>query len=124
MTSDPEVKQPEIDAIRARHEQAEDDDYRDNWVLRHGLKAHADRATLMRLLDAAREELREVREAAGPFVKLWEDLSFGNPYAPIDQMVWREGEADNGVYQITYGDFRRLAAALKAPPTRAQGESS
>jgi hypothetical protein len=51
----------ELEAIRARH-----------WVagqyvtlaLDAGQQAHADRATLLRLLDAAREELREVREAA------------------------------------------------------------
>jgi hypothetical protein len=63
-------------------------------------------------LDAARAELAEVREAAGPFSNLWQDISFRNPYATIDQMVWREGEADHGPYEITYGDLRRLAAAL------------
>ncbi len=110
----------ELEQIRARHEAdcGFESDGMDSAEWRAALtmlatRAHTDRATLLALLDAARAELAAVREAAGPFAKLWEDVSFGNPYAPIDQMVWREGEADHGRYQITYGDLRRLAAALK-----------
>ena len=60
----------ELEAIRARH-----------WVagqyvtlaLDAGQQAHTDRATLLRLLDAAREELREVREAALSALGLLDD---------------------------------------------------
>ena len=58
---------------------------------------HATIVTLLRLLDAAREDLREVREAAADVLET------------IDH----------------YGtSHHRLAAALKEPPTRTQGESS
>jgi hypothetical protein len=108
----------EVEAIRARHEADDDlsgDWQKSNYELIRELRA--DRATLLRLLDAAHAELAEVREAAGPFSNLWQDISFGNPYATIDQMVWREGEADHGPYEITYGDLRRLAAALAKDAT-------
>jgi len=68
---------------------------------------HATIATLLRLLDAAREELREVREAALSAWGLLDDPSC--PVTGLDET--RRARAI-------------LAAALKAPPTRAQGESS
>jgi hypothetical protein len=110
----------EVEAIRARHEaakQALDDEryYSGNvpavFPTNEGKRAHADRATLLRLLDAAREDLREVREAAGPWL-VWADIDDGRPdHMPVESIVHA-------------GAYRRLAAALKAPPTRAQGESS
>jgi hypothetical protein len=66
----------ELEAIRARHEAAkqalDDDRYYSSpngypppsFSHDSGKRAHADRATLLRFLDAAREELAEVREAA------------------------------------------------------------
>ena len=75
----------ELEAIRARHEQTGRGWAIGNWFTEDGEKAHADRATLLKehdrqqyaiqiknsqieeleeLLDAAREELREVKEAA------------------------------------------------------------
>jgi hypothetical protein len=109
----------ELDAIRARHE-AVSHDFPDSWMrpiyYEHivGPEAHTDRATLLRLLDAAREELREVREAAGVITgRKWVELLY--PELPDYKSV---------SVDITLGDLRRLAAALKAPPTRAQGESS
>jgi hypothetical protein len=45
----------ELEAIRARHEEAEQDNNSD-WAADHGARAHFDRETLLRLLDAAREE--------------------------------------------------------------------
>jgi alcohol dehydrogenase class IV len=58
----------ELEAIRARHGAANAPNGNITaiqWRLTYGGDAHADRATLLRLLDAAREELREVREALG-----------------------------------------------------------
>jgi hypothetical protein len=51
----------ELEAIRARHEAC---GHIDQWPDYDSFMAHADRATLLRLLDAAREELLEVKEAA------------------------------------------------------------
>jgi hypothetical protein len=106
----------EIDAIRARHEADSgfESDGMDSAEWRAALtmlatRAHADRATLLRLLDAAREELREVREAA------------------FDAGFMASGEGWNGEYpgdapQTDYYKEER-AKALSAL-TRAQGESS
>ena len=55
----------ELEAIRARHEAAESDGRFPwlpddlSWQEDYGQAAHRDRATLLRLLDAAREELAE-----------------------------------------------------------------
>jgi hypothetical protein len=122
----------ELEAIRARH-----------WVagqyvtlaLDAGQQAHADRATLLRLLDAAREELREVREAAGPVVIYADvfdrhvlDLSGkthdSTPVATVTKWGGENQDVQIPVAHLYIGDLRRLAAALQAPPTRAQGESS
>jgi hypothetical protein len=54
----------ELEAIRERHQEAEHDN-NSNWATDHGAQAHFDRETLLRLLDAAREELAEVKEALG-----------------------------------------------------------
>jgi hypothetical protein len=92
----------EIEAIRARHEEAEQDNNSD-WAADHGARAHFDRETLLRLLDAARAELRDVREAALSAWGLLDDPSC--PVTGLDET--RRARAI-------------LAAALKAPPTRAQ----
>ena len=64
----------ELEAIRARHEEAEQDN-NSNWAADHGARAHFDRETLLRLLDAAREDLREVKEAALSALGLLDDPS-------------------------------------------------
>ena len=92
----------ELEAIRARYEA---DPYDRS-------QAVADRATLLRLLDAAREELREVREAAQDFV----DLSLPRPL-PTTSLHYQAAHA-------TRLAILRAALAKDAPPTRAQGESS
>jgi hypothetical protein len=73
--------------------------------------AHADRATLLRLLDAAREELREVKAERSALRALCleaaEFYGYGGTF-PI-----------RGVMAM-----RLTGAALGALPTRAQGESS
>jgi hypothetical protein len=48
----------ELEAIRARHEACENEQSLD-WIDAHGPDAHADRATLLHLLDAARAALQE-----------------------------------------------------------------
>jgi predicted DNA-binding protein (UPF0251 family) len=50
----------ELEAIRARHVDMQEV-YGDDALCSRG---HADRATLLRLLDAARSELAEIKEAA------------------------------------------------------------
>jgi hypothetical protein len=81
----------ELEAIRARHEVTE----HDWWPAAAGV-AHTDRATLLRLLDTAREELREVREAGR------ELLASIDGYDTMDEICYAS---------------RRLAAALKEPKT-------
>jgi|LakMenE01Jun11ns_1017448.scaffolds.fasta_scaffold9115037_1 hypothetical protein len=100
----------ELEAIRARHEE-------DGPSFRTGMtpdqrQKYTDRATLLRLLDAAREELREVREAAGPFLRDRAEIADGIPDDTSFSMVEFR---DLGVAEFTVGDLRRLAAALKAP---------
>jgi hypothetical protein len=108
-----------VEAIRARHEaakQALDDEryYSGNvpavFPTNEGKRAHADRATLLRLLDAARAELAKVKKAAGPFVEtlkhdISEDETMNDYFRPIEKY--------NHAPRLTVGDFRRLAAALK-----------
>ena len=110
----------EVEAIRKRHKWELDGSYMDHA----GDEAHRDRATLLKehdrqqyaiqiknsqieeleeLLDAAREELREVAEAAGPFL-VWADIDDG-----------RHGDQDVESL-IPARDYRRLAAALKKQP--------
>ena len=117
-----------LEAIRARHEAdcGFESDSMDSAEWRAALtmlatRAHADRATLLRLLDAAREELDKEqvshlktrvrltrsREAALSALGLLDDPSC--PVTGLDET--RRARAI-------------LAEALKAPPTRTQGESS
>ena len=80
-----------------------------------GEQAHTDRATLLRLLDAAREELREVKEAAGRL----KDLDYGWHLRPGDDELIRLSRLEYAspfVTNVSYGDLRRLAAALKKRP--------
>ena len=126
----------EIEAIRARHE-ADCQIYRDR---RHD-HAHADRATLLRLLDAAREELDKEqvshlktrvmltrsREAAGPVTTYAEvfdrhvlDLSGkthdSTPVATVTKWGGENQDVQIPVAHLYIGDLRRLAAALKKQP--------
>jgi hypothetical protein len=80
--------------------------------------------TLLRLLDAARAELAEVREAAGPFVELDKALPNWTGGTAINVTVYHVGAPTVIKGLLRVRDLRRLAAALKAPLTRAQGESS
>jgi hypothetical protein len=100
----------ELEAIRARHEVEEDGWGGSFWPAVAGV-AHQDRATLLRLLDAARAELAEVANAAEVF-RMWNDFDDGRPDDKTVESL------------IPARAYRRLAAALKAPLTRAQGESS
>jgi len=98
-------EQNELEQIGLRHANV-------NWP--HALSpaearnAHTDRATLLRLLDAARAELAGVREAAGVITgRKWVELLY--PELPDYKSV---------SIDITLGDLRRLAAVLaKDAPT-------
>ena len=118
----------ELEQIRARHEAC---GHVDQWPDYDSFMAHTDRATLLRLLDAAREELDaltlEREEAREVFVSVLADLGRVKDAAfPFVQFPPSGLLRDNETLQmpVTVGQIRRLAAALKAPPTRAQGESS
>jgi uncharacterized protein YfaS (alpha-2-macroglobulin family) len=153
----------ELEAIRARYEA---DPYDRS-------QAVADRATLLRLLDAAREELREVKETA--VISIPTDLAklvinigvaeWGSTHAETadghadhvresvrktaehfgqtepqqmhglyiagtETVICHTGTSPNSpqIARALTGAWNNLvelsAAALKAPPTRAQGESS
>jgi predicted DNA-binding protein (UPF0251 family) len=93
----------EVEAIRARHEA---DERADTWPAAKVI--HTDRATLLRLLDAARAELAGLREAAGVITgRKWVELLY--PELPDYKSV---------SIDITLGDLRRLAAVLaKDAPT-------
>ena len=101
----------ELEAIRARHE-AWDRASECNDATK---QCHTDRATLLRLLDAARAELAEVREAAGPFVK----LAKHHGYDKWDWLDEASPHVHGGVPCLAY---YRLAAALKDLPTPHQTE--
>ena len=93
----------ELEAIRARHETIDHGiaNYNVGWDDVNAELVHADRATLLRLLDAARAELAEER-AAHKRLKI-----------AADNVVF-ELEDDADEYIIRDG-IRRLADALKAP---------
>jgi hypothetical protein len=99
----------EVEAIRARHEYAEQksgDLYTPEYCEWTFSQTHRDRATLLRLLDAAREELRAVKEAAGPFV---EAASHHSADTSDSYCI------ENMYPGLTLGELRRLASALKEP---------
>jgi hypothetical protein len=108
----------EVEEIRARHDEC--DRQGPLWApSTYAFKAHADRATLLRLLDAARAELASVREAAESrrgSLLWWVDAADAHAEYLSEQGYLID--ADH------WEHIRRLAAALKAPLTRAQGESS
>jgi predicted DNA-binding protein (UPF0251 family) len=106
----------ELEAIRARHEETHAK-YTAQGITLDGAavpRAHVDRATLLRLLDAAREELRQVREAARPFLRDRAEIADGIPDDTSFSMVEFR---DLGVAEFTVGDLRRLAAALAKDAT-------
>jgi hypothetical protein len=101
----------EIEAIRARYEA---DPYDRS-------QAVADRATLLRLLDAAREKLAEER---AKLAEIREALTFYAEKAnyndrPLGNDMWATAAA-----VFDGGKRARAALAKDALPTRAQGESS
>ncbi len=89
----------ELEQIRARHEACCYTVTKTEWQERAAFDAHTDRATLLRLLDAARAELANVREAAKVFVELAEGI-----HPDTDNDAWLD---------VSAGSLRRLAAALK-----------
>ena len=118
----------EVEAIRKRHKWELDGSYMDHA----GDEAHRDRATLLKehdrqqyaiqiknsqieeleeLLDAAREELREVREAARPFATFEAAIRPSYESHRDTDEFYRYNETG-----LTLGHFRRLAAALKEKP--------
>jgi hypothetical protein len=129
----------ELEAIRARHEavrEALDDEayysgqvgqkVLPNDACRH---AHTDRATLLRLLDAAREELAEERAK----ISAWTDDDQRNLNAAVADAMWHWDTRDEG--PLDPDDALSLTEALKIHlqdngfqivrlATRAQGESS
>ena len=142
----------ELEQIRARHE-AQDQ----MWQLRQAMNprtsvdaAHTDRATLLRLLDAAREELQEVEilKRLAPEYFRWtgghdqtedpewicDKLKYGgahfeNVCTPDVRLVVyddqdRRAIAKPGDYIVNGDNGLWVLPALKAPATRAQGESS
>jgi hypothetical protein len=124
----------EVEAIRARHEAVKsrlaDDAYYSSpngspvatRLQGHAFDmAHADRAILLRLLDAARADLAEVKDAAKPFPYL---VSGWRVEPTDDEDLWIASGEDGGAFPsgITFGMIRRLAAALKDRPTPHQTE--
>ena len=102
----------ELEAIRARHEAANAPNGNITaiqWRLTYGGDAHADRATLLRLLDAAREELDA------------EQVSHLKTRVRLTRI--REAASDPVLID---GDERTTVRIFTPhdPPTRAQGESS
>jgi hypothetical protein len=98
----------EIEAIRARHEAC---GHIEEWPDFDSFTAHTDRATLLRLLDAAREELREDYAYAKQLLLLLHAKHFpdGSPdFEALPDLGGVLTQIDN------------LTTAL----TRAQGESS
>jgi predicted glycosyltransferase len=117
----------EFEAIKARHEAdcGFESDGMDNAEWRAALtmlatRAHADRATLLRLLDAARAELAGLREAK------WTDDDQRSLIAAVYDAVWHWGDTpmdtdDTIVLAEMLKDKLqenglRLAAALKEKP--------
>jgi hypothetical protein len=105
----------ELEAIHKRHEA--DDKVRQYTgfldaptALRASRQAHTDRATLLRLLDAAREELREVKAERSALRALCLEAAEFYGYG--------------GTFPVRgYMAMRLTGAALGTLPTRAQGES-
>jgi len=96
----------EIEAIRARHEALEALGHlaHHDWAS----EAHDDRATLLRLLDAAREDVERLEAALKPFADFEE---------AIRQSYQTHRDTDSfyiyNMTAISMGDFRRARAALK-----------
>ena len=108
----------ELEAIRARH--VEDKAFCVVMRMEHPPQIQ-DIATLLRLLDAARDELREDYAYAKQLLLSLHAKHFpdGSPdFEALPDLGGVLTQIDN----LTMGLTR--AAALKAPPTRAQGESS
>jgi hypothetical protein len=98
----------EVEAIRARHDLHDIDRQRLANHQRYA-EAHTDRATLLRLLDAAREELREVEWSLKETLRCVE-------YATESH--------DMHSYTIRNEELSRQCQKARRTLTRAQGESS
>jgi len=93
----------EVEAIRQSHEAAAHAWLHGYFDSDYGLTAHADRATLLRLLDAAREELREVREAAAKRLEpdmFWDFDNAEQPYWSIEELIGEERTEGEGIVQV------------------------
>ena len=73
-------------------------------------------AAELRLLNAARAELAEVREAAGPFVELDKALPNWTGGTAINVTVYHVGAPTVIKGLLRVRDLRRLAEALKEKP--------
>jgi hypothetical protein len=104
LTPAPDVPE-ELEAIRARHEAtAAARQYRERHeILDIAIHAHTDRATLLHLLDAAREELRE---AEAKLVKRWEADMFWDyydpeqPYYSVEELIQEREYEGEGIVQV------------------------
>jgi hypothetical protein len=113
----------ELEAIRARHE-----DTSGGWMhgycdIEDGEQAHTDRATLLRLLDAAREELdKEQVSHLKTRAKITRLRKAAQAYFDgyMQDEAADDGPEMTGCSLDQHDAAKRLAAAL----TRAQGESS
>ena len=94
-----------LDEIRERHEAFEG---LHAWSDNEARRAHTDRATLLRLLDAAREDVERLEAALKPFADFEE---------AIRQSYQTHRDTDSfyiyNMTAISMGDFRRARAALK-----------
>jgi hypothetical protein len=98
----------ELEAIRARHEVAESDGRYDlSWHRDYGRAAHRDRATLLRLLDAAREEMAEERAE----ISAWTDDDQRGLNAAVADAMWHWDTRDEG--PLDPDDALSLTEALK-----------
>jgi NTP pyrophosphatase (non-canonical NTP hydrolase) len=83
----------ELEAIRARHEAC---GHVDQWPDYDSFMAHTDRATLLRLLDAARAELAFMRPEVREFARLMEEKLRANDHKP----GWRQDDPEELVNRI------------------------
>jgi hypothetical protein len=112
-------KLDEVEAIRRRHEAANAPNGNITaiqWRLTYGGDAHTDRATLLRLLDAARAELAELREAAWPALLAMKLLQ-NNSEACVLHHHGMPEVPKTGWLADTRCDLDHLAAALAKDAT-------
>lgn len=103
----------EVEAIRARHEAADRKEHPSEDTL---WQAHADRATLLRALDAERARRVEVEGALKPFAALSLMLPNWTEGTPINVTVYHVGAPTTVKGAIRIRDLRRAATITKETP--------